>query len=99
MYILQKHNLEHGCSKDVAKTTQHEQKINPHVIEDINHKNINSHAEKMLEILANEKMHTKLDSEKTLKRTRGKPSAGMYMKHTIYRKEKTCALPIHTGFL
>ena len=78
MYILQKHNLEHGCSKDVAKTTQHEQKINPHVIEDINHKNINSHAEKMLEILANEKMHTKLDSEKTLKRTRGKQSAGWF---------------------
>ena len=51
----------------------------PHVIEDINHKDANSHTQKMLQIPANEKMRTQLDSEKTLKRTRGKPSARMFL--------------------
>ena len=51
----------------------------PHVIEDIKHKDTNSHTKKMLQIPANEKRHTKLDSETTLKRTRGKPYGGMYM--------------------
>jgi hypothetical protein len=67
---------------DVQKTwwpEPHNMDKNPHVIEDINHKDANSHAQKMLQIPANEKMHTQLDSEKTLKRTRGKPSARMFL--------------------
>ena len=60
----------------------------PHVIEDIKHKDTNSHTKKMLQIPANEKRHTKLDSEKTLKRTRGKPYGGMYM--------YMCAWYLHT---
>ena len=66
LYIVQKHDLEHGCSKDVvARTAQHGRK--KHVIEDINHKDANSHAQKMLQIPANEKRHTQLDSEKNIK--------------------------------
>ena len=68
---------------DVQKTWPEshnmDEKKHPHVIEDINHKDGNSHTEKMLQIQANEKMHTKLDSEKTLKRTRGKSYGGKYM--------------------
>ena len=68
---------------DVHKTWPEPQNIDknkiPHAIEDINHEDTNSHAEKMLQIPANEKRHTKLDSEKTVKRARGKHSAGMYM--------------------
>ena len=67
---------------DVQKTwwpEPHNMDEKKHVIEDINHKDANSHAQKMLQIPANEKRHTQLDSEKTLKRTRGKPSARMFL--------------------
>ena len=58
-------------------------KIEFPVIEDINHEDTNSHAEKMLQIPADETRHTKLDSEKPLKRTRGKPSAGYVYVFTL----------------